>query len=191
MALNIPKAYVSKEEGVRAKATITQLDVQFARQVRRKQRAIRPGLRKLYRIAFCLADIDPDLFEWEIVFPVLATADELLKWEMEEIKAKIAKIYAVDISVLNNLWIMEKLLGFTREEIEKYSILSAEDMKEKGYSNISPETAGMIRRDPFLRAALDNLKDLAEWQLQREQELEGKKEIGLEREEKLSDKWHS
>jgi len=189
MALNIPKAYASKEEGVRAKATITQLDVQFARQVRRKQRALRPGLRRLYRIAFYLDDIDPDSFKWEIVFPPMATMDELLKWEMEEVKAKIAKIYSVDISVLNNLWIMEKLLNFSREEIEKYSVLSAEDMKEKGYSAISPETADLIKRDPFLRAALDNLKDLAAWELERKKELEDKKEVGIEREEKLSDKW--
>jgi len=187
MALNIPKAYVSKEEGVRAKATITQLDVQFARQVRRKQRALRPGLRQMYRVAFYLADIDPDLFEWEIVFPVLATMDELLKWEMELVKAKIAKLYGVEIGALNNLWIMEKLLEFSREEIEKYSVLAPEDMK--GGSSLPTETAAMIKKDPFLRHALDDLKDLAAWKIGREQEMEDKKEIGLEREEELSDKW--
>jgi hypothetical protein len=189
MALNIPKAYVSKEEGVRAKATITQLDVQFARQVRRKQRAMRPGLRQLYRVAFYLNDIDPYSFKWEIVFPVLATADELLKAEMALIQAKIAELYTTKIGVLNNLWIMEKLLGFNREEIEKYSILSPEDMK-KGAVGVSAETANLISKDPFLRQALDNLKELALWQLEKEKEMEGKKPLGIEREESLSDKWH-
>lgn len=188
MALNMPKAYASQEQGVRAKATMTQLDVQFARQVRRKQQSLKPGLRRFYEIAFYLADIDPDSFKWTITFPLMATMDEMLKWQMEETKAKIAKLYTTDMSLLNGLWVMEKLLGFNKEDIEKYSIISPEDLK-KPFTPVSAETAAMIRRDPYLRAVLDNLKDLAAWKLQREKELEGKEEVGLEREEELEEKW--
>jgi len=189
MALNMPKAYASKEEGVRAKATITQLDVQFARQVRRKQAALRPGLRRFYRTAFYLDGIDPDSFKWSIVFPLLATVDEMLRWEMEEVKAKIAKVYTVDANILNSMWVMKELLGFDKDQIAKYSIISPDDIKEGSYTHVSPETAAMIRKDPYLRAVLDNLKDMAAWKLKHAQEIEGKKEVGIEREEKLSDKW--
>jgi len=187
IALNIPKAYVSKEEGVKAKATITQLDVQFARQVRRKQRALRPGLRKLYQIAFYLNGIDPDSFKWDITFPPLATMDELLRWEMEEVKARIAETYTVKIGALNNLWILERLLGFSKDDIKRYSLFSKEDMKE-GMA-LSPETAAAIRKDPYLRQVLDDLKDLVSWQLEREKAVEDMKPVGVNREEDLSDKW--
>ena len=189
MALNMPKAYASQEQGVRAKATITQLDVQFARQVRRKQSMLRPGLRRIYETAFWLADIDPDSFVWNVVFPVLATMDEMLKWNMEKVKAEIAKFYTVDMGVMNSLWVYEKLMGFNKEEIGKYALVKPEEMGET-YTNISPETAALIRRDPYLRTVLDDLKDLASWQLSREKEMEGKKVVDeVEREEELSDKW--
>jgi len=188
MALNMPKQYASKEEGVRAKATITQLDIQFARQVRRKQAALKPGLRKFYRTAFYLDDIDPDSFEWEVVFPAMATMDEYLKWEMERVKAGIAKTYAVDAGALNNLWILEKLLGFSKEEVARYSAVTPEEIGKEGV-NVPPEIAAAIRKDPQLRWALEDLKDLSLWKLSREKDLEGKKEIGSEREESLNDKW--
>jgi len=188
MALNMPKQYASKEEGVRAKATITQLDIQFARQVRRKQGSLKPGLRHTYKVEFWLNDIDPSAFKWDIVFPPLSTMDEMLKWEMEKVKAEIAEIYTVKIGALNSRWVFQEVLGFTKEQIKNYALVQPGEGGDEPI-NISPETMAMIRNSPYLRYALDNLKDLAAWKIKTQKDLEGTKPVGVEREEALSDHW--
>jgi len=188
MALNMPKQYASKEEGVRAKATITQLDVQFARQVRRKQGSLKPGLRHTYSVEFWLNDIDPSAFKWDIVFPPLSTMDEMLKWEMEKVKAEIAEIYTAKIGALNSTWVYQELLGFTKEDIKNYALLPPGESDDDPI-NISPETMAMIRNSPYLRYALDDIKDLAAWKIKKQKDLEGTKPVGIEREGALSDHW--
>ena len=194
MAVGMPKAYASQEEGTRAKATLTQLDVQFARQVRRRQRALNPGLRQFYETEFILNNIDPNSFEWNIVFPALGTMDELMKWEMEAIKAQVAKTLVVDIGVVNELWILEVLMGFNQEQMKKYAQvlpveLGGNEDKETANINFTPEMRVLIKRDPQLRAMLSNMKDLVNWQLSREQELEDKKSVGIARTKPVGDNW--
>jgi len=188
MALNMPKQYASKEEGVRAKATITQLDIQFARQVRRKQGSLKPGLRHIYNVEFWLNDIDPSAFKWDIVFPPLSTMDEMLKWEMEKVKAEIAEIYTTKIGALNSMWVFQELLGFNKEDIKNYALAQPGEEGDDPI-NISPETMAMIRNSPYLRYALDDLKDLAAWKIKTQKDLEGTKPVGIEREEDLGDHW--
>jgi len=190
MALNMPKQYASKEEGVRAKATITQLDVQFARQVRRKQGSLKPGLRHAYSVEFWLKDIDPSAFKWDIVFPPLSTMDEMLKWEMEKVKAEIAEIYTTKIGALNSRWVFVELLGFTKEQIKNYSLVPPNEIGSDPI-NISPETRAMIRNSPYLRYALDSIKDLAAWKIKTQKDLEGTKPVGVDREESLGDHWEA
>lgn len=194
MAVGMPKAYASQEEGTRAKATLGQIDVQFARQVRRRQHALNPGLRQFYETEFILNNIDPTSFEWNIVFPALGTMDELMKWEMTKVKAEVAKVLVVDIGVVNELWVLEELMGFTQDQIKKYAqILPAElggsEDKETVNINFTPEMRVMIKRDPQLRAMLSNMKDLINWQLSREQELENKKAVGTDRTKPVADNW--
>jgi len=122
MALSMPKAYVGLEGDVRGKATLTQIDVQFARQVRRKQAALVPGLKEFYNLAFILAGYDPQSFSWEIVFPELNTTDELMRWEMMKLKGEVAKMFVVDIGNVNDEWVYREILGFTDQDIEDYGI---------------------------------------------------------------------
>ena len=121
MACTMPKAYVSLEEGVNAKATIGQLDVQFARQVRRRQQALVPGLKKFYELVFVLAGVDPKSFKWSIEFPELATTDESIKWDMLLVKAQAAQILAGNLGAVNNLYILKELLGMDQDEIDQYA----------------------------------------------------------------------
>ena len=104
-------------------------------------------------------------------------------------KEKVAKAFVVDIGVLNNKWVLEKLLNFSQEDIEKYAAILPVEPGEEGL-NLAPELAAMIRRDPFTRKILDDLKDTVAWKINREKEIEGKKLIGVERTEKLSDRYY-
>jgi len=182
MALQMPKAYVSIEEGTRSKATLGQIDVQFARQVRRRQDALVPGLEQFYKTVFTLADIDPKSFKWSIVFPELATADELVKWEMQKMKAEIAKTYVVDIGVLNNTWIMKELLGFNDDQVKQYALIMPGTKAEEVYK-LNPELALKVRRDPAIRQMLDDLTDIVGWKIGRDEELAGMKRVGVQPDE--------
>lgn len=188
MATTTPKAYVALEEGVNAKATLGQIDVQFARQVRRRQQSLIPGLRQFYKLAFILAGRDPDSFKWEIVFPELATTDEMIKWEILAVKSGIAKVLAVDAGVVNNLYIMKELLGFDDEEIQKYAAVTNDGQGDGGDGQgdmgigavqIPPQLAAMVRKDPEIRAMLHDLKDIVAARAARDEITAGKKAVGI------------
>ena len=176
MAVSVPKAYMSIEEGTRAKATLQQIDVQFARQVRRRQAALVPGLRQFYEIAFTLAGIDHTKFKWDVVFPEMATMDEMLAWETQKLKVEIAKILAVDIGAVNNDYIYYKVLGFTEDEVKRYGFPKE---KEETLMTLPPDTVEAVRRDPQVRKILDDLRDLIAWRKEREDALAGMKPIGV------------
>ena len=177
MAVSVPKAYMAIEEGVRAKATIQQIDVQFARQVRRRQAALIPGLRQFYNIAFLINGIDPNSFEWQIVFPELATTDEMIKWGLEKIKAEIAKIYMVDIAALNNKWLFTELLQFSEEKTRDYSIKFGDQGQQESSDLLSPHLTAQIRKNPQFLQMLNDLKDVMSYKISRDQTMEDKIEI--------------
>lgn len=186
MALNIPKAYMAIEEGVRSKATLQQIDVQFARQVRRKQDALIPGLKKLYKLIFTLAGIDYTAFKWDIVFPELATIDELTRWEMMKLKAEVAKILSVDVGAINNDYIYYEILEMTEEEVKKYRLVTP----GTGFDtviDIPSEVAGKLKSDPYVRQILDDLRDIISWRKARVDALTNMKEVGIDRDKSLQD----
>jgi len=193
MALTMPKAYVSLEEGIGTRATLAQIDIQFARQVRRRQQALIPGLKKFYKLVFTLAQVDPDSFDWEIVFPELATADEMIRWQVEQAKALVARTYLTEMGVVNTDYVLHEILGFDEDEAKKYGAKPPEEPAGGAPGmppgmTLPPETAQAIRRDPVLREMLNNVRDIVSWRIAREAKLKGKREVGIGRLEPLTDK---
>jgi hypothetical protein len=211
MVTSVPKAYAGLEEGVRSKATLSQIDIQFARQVRRRQREMLPGLRKFYEIAFYLGGVDPTSFKWDIVFPELNTTDELIAWEMMKLKAEVAKVLMVDIGALNNQWLFVEVLGFDEEEIEDYGLIPDEDEPEENpfktdddeeepeeeptkdqkemMKRMSKELKHKLKHSPYLRSVLEDLRDITAYKLDRNRRLSGMKPVGIGRKEPLSGNW--
>jgi len=181
MAALFPKAYASKEQGVGSKATITQLDIQFARQVRRRQRAMVPGLRKLYATEMTLNGIDPESFTWDIVFPELGTVDEVVKWQVEKLKAEVAKTYMVDIQALNNDWLYNEVLALSAEQVDDYGIFLPPPTEPSGGFELPVEIANRVRQDPSLRFILNDLKDVLGARKARADLLVGKRVVGINR----------
>ena len=178
MATTTPKAYVSLEEGTRNRSTMGYIDVQFARQVRRRQQATKPGLMQIYKLIFTLAGVDPASFKWAIEFPELATGDELIKFELLKMKADVAKVLAVDVGAVNTDYILRELLDFDEEMVRKYG---ANLQAGTGADNIPlpVETAMLVRRDPQVRAILSDLKDMISWKVGREQVMRDKVAVGV------------
>lgn len=208
MVTSIPKAYAGLEEGVRSKATLGQIDVQFARQVRRRQKALIPGLRKFYEVAFYLAGIDPFSFKWEIVFPEMNTTDELMFWEMDKLKAEVAKILMVDIGALNNQWLYVEVLGLDEEEIKEYGLIPEDEPEEPetGFPKEPPEddeedqeeeppketlkrwSAELkykVKNSPYLRGVLEDMMDVVNYKMDRGKSLSGMKPMGIGRQKGL------
>lgn len=180
MAVGVPKAYMAIEEGVRGKATLGQIDVQFARQVRRKQRALLPGLRKFYQLIFYLNGIDPTQFKWDIVFPELATTDELMKWEMMKTRVETAKILSVDIGCVNDDYIYDVILQLTDKEKEVYKT-ELPPMGGGPGTNFPPEAAKQLRKDPYVRQMVNNLRDMVAWRLAQKEMMKDMEPIGTNR----------
>ncbi len=180
MGVQFPKVYAAKEGDVRGKATITQIDVQFARQVRRRQYAMVPGLRKIYATEMILNGIDPESFTWDIVFPELGTIDEMIKWEIEKLKADVAKIYMVDIQALNNDWLYKEVLGLTQEEIDDYGLFLPPP-EGGGEFTLPAEMARRVKQDPTLRWILNDLKDVLDARKARSDMIANKRVVGVKR----------
>jgi hypothetical protein len=185
MAVSVPKAYMAIEEGVRSKSTLGQIDIQFARQVRRKQRALLPGLRKFYEIVFILNAIDHTQFKWDIVFPELSTTDEMMKWTMMKIRVETAKILSVDIGAVNDEYIYDVILQLTDKEKELYKT-EIPDFGAGGGGGFPPEAVRTLRKDPYVRQLVNNLRDMIQWRLaQNERMKDDMEEIGVDREKDL------
>jgi len=190
MAVLMPKAYAGLEEGVRSKATLSMIDVQFARQVRRKQNAMIPGLTRFYELAFVLAGIDPKSFEWKIQFPELNTADELLRWEMLKVKAEVAEILNMKIGALNNLWIYKEVLGMDDKEIEDYaSYLPKPGEEAFDLGNINPKLRNEINSNPLIRLAIQDMRDILALKADQDRNADRFKSVGEDRKDKLSERW--
>jgi len=191
MATSVPKAYAGLEEGVRSKATLSMIDVQFARQVRRRQNALVPGLKRFYELVFILAGIDPKSFEWEIQFPELNTIDEVQMWEMMKLKGEVAKFMVMDIGALNNNWIYKEILQFTDEDIEKYAaFLPEDDDSEFGERvKMTPELIKAMQGSSIVRQAIHSIRDIVAYKQDRARQADNKKPVGVDRKEDLKDRW--
>ena len=116
--VKVPKAYLSHEKDVRARAMITEQDVQFARTVRRIQLATIGGLKKLFDLALAIRGINPYAVEYEIHLPILSTIDELRLWQVKQIKANVSLMFKRDLNISLH-WILKNLLEYDDDEIDE------------------------------------------------------------------------
>jgi hypothetical protein len=116
--LKVPKAFMGVEKDVKAKATIVEEDIQFARTVGRLRRGLRGGLTQVFNYQLILQGIVPVNGLYQIVFAPISMVDEMRKWTMEKLKAEVAKIYKVDMSLLSDRYILKNFVGIPDEEID-------------------------------------------------------------------------
>jgi len=117
--LKIPKAFVGLEKDVKAKATIIEEDIQFARTVGRLRRGLRIGITAICNRELVLNGIAPSNGAYEIKFAPISMIDELRKWTIEKLKAEVAKVYRIDLGLLSDEFIFRVFMGLQDEEITK------------------------------------------------------------------------
>jgi hypothetical protein len=117
--LKIPKAYLGLEEDTRSRSVITELDVQFARSTRRLQKGVLVGVRETTDRMMSMKGMDPETTEYKPLLPPISTVDELREWQIENLKATVAKLWGVDINAVSTHFLLQRFLDLTDEEIKQ------------------------------------------------------------------------
>ena len=179
--LKVPKAWMGFEGDTHARAVITELDVQFAKTIRRVQQSLISGLRDLFDFVLVTRGIDPRENPYTLKLPILSTVDEMRQWELEKIKAEVATVYKSSLGISSE-WIYRNLLDMTEEEIEEiknelgdeegwhmYRLRYPEpdsteviDTDEEQLETLSPRELRVLRHK--LKEELSALQELVEWE---------------------------
>ena len=144
--LKVPKAFMGVEKDIKAKATIVEEDIQFARTVARLRKGLRAGLAQLFDLQLIFQGVTPMKDLYEIAFEPISMVDEMRKWTIEKMKAEVAKIYKIDSALLPDDYLLKHFVGLPDEEIE---VILKQNQK------ISPQlpTPAKTGKIPSLRAA--------------------------------------
>jgi hypothetical protein len=118
-ALKIPKAYLGYDEGLGAKATLSQEDVRFSRTIARIQRSVIAELNKLAIIhLFCNGFEGEDLLDFTLQLSNPSTVAQQQKLELYRSRFEIATSAAGNEGLVSRTWIRKTLFNMTDDQIE-------------------------------------------------------------------------
>ena len=175
-ALKIPKAYLGYDEGLGAKATLSQEDIRFSRTIARIQRTVIAELNKIAIIhLFCNGFEGEDLLDFTLQLSNPSTIAQQQKLELYRSRFEIAQSAAGIEGLVSKDWIRKTLFSMTDDEIDeireqrvedKIQDLKVEAVKLPGGDDAGDEDIGMgddpgvTPDDPGQLAELDEPIDL-------------------------------
>lgn len=142
--LKVPKSLLGFERDVNAKATLTEQDINFARNLRRMQQVMTEMIVHTLNIVMILDGYDPETVpDWNVVFPAVSTTDQLRKWQAEALKANVALVYGQKLPVVDTEYIWKQIMELPQDEIERLSKLDPEElgvqtMPPPPFENVGP-----------------------------------------------------
>jgi len=117
-ALKIPKAYLGYDEGLGAKATLSQEDIRFSRSINRIQRTIISELNKIAIIHLHAHGFDgPDLLDFELKLTNPSTIAQQQKLELYNTKFTIAQSAVGVEGLVDKRWIRKNIFMMSDDEI--------------------------------------------------------------------------
>jgi hypothetical protein len=118
-ALKIPKAYLGYDEGLGAKATLSQEDIRFSRSINRIQRTVVSELNKLAIVhLYCNGFDGHDLLDFELKLTNPSTIAQQQKLELYNTKFTIAQAAKNVENLVDMKWIKKNIFMMPDEEIE-------------------------------------------------------------------------
>ena len=118
-ALKIPKAYLGYDEGLGAKATLSQEDIRFSRTISRVQRTVLAELNKIAIIhLFCNGFEGEDLLDFTLQLSNPSTIAQQQKLSLFESRFNIATSAAGVEGMVDRNWIRKNILRLTDDQIE-------------------------------------------------------------------------
>ena len=119
-ALKIPKAYLGYDEGLGAKATLSQEDIRFSRTINRIQRTVVAELNKVAIVhLFCNGFEGEDLLDFDLKLSNPSTIAQQQKLELYRSRFEIAGTATTVEGLVDKDWIRKTLFNMTPDDIEK------------------------------------------------------------------------
>jgi hypothetical protein len=117
-ALKIPKAYLGYDEGLGAKATLSQEDIRFSRTIARIQRTVLSELNKLAIVhLYCHGFTDEDLIDFSLKLSNPSTIAQQQKLELFRTRFEVAGSALQNPGLIDRNWVQKNILRLSDEEI--------------------------------------------------------------------------
>ena len=117
-ALKIPKAYLGYDEGLGAKATLSQEDIRFSRTIARVQRTILSELNKIAIVhLYCNGFSDDDLIDFSLKLSNPSTLAQQQKLELYKSRFDAAATSLATPGLVSRSWVQKNILRLSEEEI--------------------------------------------------------------------------
>jgi len=118
-ALKIPKAYLGYDEGIGAKATLSQEDIRFSRTIARIQRTVLSEMNKLAIVhLYCNGFTDEDLLDFKLKLSNPSTIAQQQKLELFRTRFEIAGSAVGVEGMVDKYWIQKNILRLSDEDIK-------------------------------------------------------------------------
>jgi len=118
-ALKIPKAYLGYDEGLGAKATLSQEDIRFSRTIARIQRTILSELNKVAVIhLYCNGFSNEELLDFSLKLSNPSTIAQQQKLELFKSRFEAASTALTTPGLVDRRWVQKNILKLTNEEID-------------------------------------------------------------------------
>lgn len=117
-ALKIPKAYLGYDEGLGAKATLSQEDIRFSRTIARVQRTVLAELNKIAIIhLYCHGFSDNDLLDFSLKLSNPSTIAQQQKLELFKSRFEAAGAALQTPGLVDKTWVQKNIIRLTEDEI--------------------------------------------------------------------------
>jgi len=117
-ALKIPKAYLGYDEGLGAKATLSQEDIRFSRTIARVQRTILSEMNKVAIIhLYCHGFTDTDLLDFSLKLSNPSTIAQQQKLELFRTRFEAATTALQTPGLVDKNWVQKNILRLNDQEI--------------------------------------------------------------------------
>ena len=118
-ALKIPKAYLGYDEGLGAKATLSQEDIRFSRTIARIQRTVLSEMNKLAIVhLYCNGFSGEDLTDFSLKLSNPSTIAQQQKLELFKTRFDTAGTALQTPGLVDRVWVQKNILRFSPEEIK-------------------------------------------------------------------------
>ena len=118
-ALKIPKAYLGYDEGLGAKATLSQEDIRFSRTIARIQRTVLAELNKIAIIHLhCHGFSDHDLLDFTLRLSNPSTIAQQQKLELFKSRFEAAGTALQTPGLVDKMWVQKNIIRLTEDEIK-------------------------------------------------------------------------
>jgi len=118
-ALKIPKAYLGYDEGLGAKATLSQEDIRFSRTIAKVQRTVLAELNKIAIIHLhCHGFSDNDLLDFTLKLSNPSTIAQQQKLELFKSRFEAAGTALQTPGLVDKAWVQKNIIRLSEDEIK-------------------------------------------------------------------------